>query len=484
MGFSDIAYEHWCKRKAPKISLIPKFYQNYGLQGEEHNTILLTISFSSGNSIGIVSLSGTGKSYLADIYFNYLYPEELFYRIAGSGSRQALVNDWREIETKKGIYIEELQKLLFYEENKEILKNVLEGKKYMRRKVDEKNHRIIKQVINPVPVLFTIAIENQDKTYNEAEFSRRNFLTLHTDISKDTTRKVIRYKLDERFAKPESLRTISVADEEHMKYHVNNMIRYLPNFMYVNPFARYLDKIFDDDFLKIRSLITNYLDIIDCSAAWHNNNRFKLIDGNTRDHKNRKYDGKVFCTLQDMWNAHVLYGKQFFYTVLGIPPLGEELMDIFDTGEGIPIKQQKITGKEKPKKFFTVERLHREIKIKRKVVLTHEVIKTACDQLCIGNYLEKVLRNRIVYYVKALNIETWVDRMNILKCWDIGSTIMKQKYPECYESWLQSNLDDEWNLYIVDPVTYNKTILKHYGKSNITLINKTEETKDESDIKG
>jgi len=452
--FDEIKKDAWDKTVAPTFKDIIDFYQHFGLCGEEENAVLFTVSFAGGTSLGIISLSGSGKSVLSNIFFDWLYPKDLLY-VAGRGSKTAIISDFKAINDCKGIYIEELQKIVNNDDDKEMLKNLLEGKKYERRKREETIKANIVQHIEPKPVAFTIAIENEHKDYNEAEFSRRPFLSLTTDISPETTRKVLNYKLKSRF-KSNRLNKVEPKVADKIRFHVKNMIT-LGNYKCENPFAEYFDNILDSSYLRMRSLLDVYLNVMDSSAKWFLNNRLK-DEVSFSDTAEMKYDGKVFLEIQDIINGHELYAKQFHRSVLQVPMLGKKILGIFDKAKGAKKSAGQMAlveyedDTEYTRKMMTIDMIHRELK-KEKTILNHAVIRQTCELLCEGNYLEKEKVSSKTFYLKTFDVEEFEDKMNYKDCWEFGCQMMKEHYPEYFIDWYNKQIGKDGVVKLTNPIT-------------------------------
>lgn len=433
--FEETLVEDWEKKASPSFQTITNFYKSYGLRGEESNAILLTIALASKVSLGIISLSGSGKSFIADIFFKKLIEKELYFN-AGTGSKTAIVNNFRDINNSKMMYIEELQKVIDNEINKEMLKNILEGKEYVRRERRITVGGDLVQTINPLPVCFTVALENEHKDYNEAEFSRRSFLTLNTDISAKTTGEVVKYKLQNRFNK-QRLKIIEPEETEFLRTHIKTMLSGT-KFTIENPFSEYFEEIIDTEYLRVRSLLDVYLDVMECCCKWNINSRIKLA---------KEKETLKFMELQDVLNANVLYGEQFHRTVLQVPMLGMKILKVFDEYEGA----KKIAGQralieykdsiENERNMLTVEMIHRHLR-KKKEIISHNVINSTCEILCEGNYLEKERLQLKVFYSKVFDVDEFHNKLDLKKCWEEGCENMKKTYPEVYEEWKNKQMEN------------------------------------------
>ncbi len=451
---SKFKLDNWKKVKAPSFKTVINAFTHYGYLGDEINKILLTICYSAGQSLGIISSSGSGKSKCSDTFVKKLVPEGLIYTV-GSSSKTAIINNYRKINTKKGMYVTELQKLLgdSNEMNLEMLKTLLEGKKFTRPVNRVHLGENEEQFINPLPLVFTVALENSHKEYNEEEFCRRGFLYLTTDISKELTEKVIDYKLKNRFKK-ERLEKLKRGDIKHIKEHIKNIFEFRDKYFFENPFAEYFVDIIPSDYLRVRSILDNYLNIMESSASWFQNERliFKTLN------KEEEKDEKIFLNLQDIYNAKTLYHDIFINTLLQIPFLGKTILKMFEEGKAAKKvdKQSSLVEYEDANEFgrrmMTVEMLHRELKKERKLILTHTSILAICNQLCHGNYLEKERIGSKTFFIKTFDTEVMEDKFDLKDCWKKGCELMKKEYPEYYKEWKERQLI-EGRVILVNPLT-------------------------------
>ena len=445
------------KRDVPKLSEVIEFAQSYDVVGEETNLILVTLATLFKIPFGIISLSGSGKSVIADLIFENLLGESSVFEVPHT-SATALINDYLNINTKKHLYIPELQKLTQSGPIAiELVKNVMEGKAYSRIKYDVTSDRNIVPTINPIHCAFTLALENRTK--EDEEMSRRHFV-IHTDISKGQTKRVIDLKCERRF-KPSRLRK-----PEEILNKLKEYIRFvddIPKKKYENPFAPYFKEIVEADYIRVRSMLDQYFDLMESSALWNYPKRIE-------------YNNKVFLNLQDVYNVHMLYGAQFQRNILQIPLLGSVILRCFDDAKGIKRKQgqliEYVDTTELERTRLSIPMIHRQLK-KRKMIVKHNTIKAICDELCEGNYLEKERIGSLNFYSKIFEIEEFKDKLDFKRCWEVGCERMKKEYPKIYKKWLESNSQSQ-NIKLNHPV-FNTTTTINLKDGSITVEKTPEE---------
>jgi len=279
---------------SPGIEDILDFYEHNGLVGEESTSILQTFAAIKRMSFGIESLSGSGKSFSANLLMKLL-PEEYVYRMELSSNTAEMYNA-DEINKAKLIYIPELQKALKSRNTLmiEILKNLSEGRDAIRKVRDqEKRETITLHITADKGIIYTLASENEFK--KDAELSRR-FFQLSTDTSEEQTSKVIQSIVENEYT-----HKIGKRDFSKLKQHVRECLE-LSDLTYINPFSEKLLEITPLT-VKARSFVRHYLDLIQASTLFH--------------HKNRITSGEnIFVNLEDFFHVYSTYHPLFLENLM------------------------------------------------------------------------------------------------------------------------------------------------------------------------
>ena len=420
---------------------VRKGFELVGCIGETDNAPLSLMAITAGVSVGVISLSGSGKSILGDAVFNHFFPEELAYK-GSSSSDKGFLEDAREINTKKAWYIEELQRAMSAgETNKEILKKILEGKPYERKKQMVGKRQPVLQKINPIPIYFTIAIENENETYNEAEFSRRQFIVLNTDISQEQNKRVKQYKAKMRTNLKFFKETVTDA---HIKKKITDHVKFVlqqRNLFFVNPFAEYLATCLGNDEIRIRSKIDTLYNVIDISAKWNQIKR--ITDKNEfKDRTGKKWEGVGFIEIEDLVTALELYGDQFNKDLYHLPMLGTDLIAVMKEqgakkgAEGLN-KFVEVSDEFKDEyELWSLEMLSKKFRKSGKKY-TKSVLYRQLEILVEG---QKVSKEKVgnEWYYKLLDdsIIPLTENINIHKAYQIGVDIMKEHYSDIADEWI------------------------------------------------
>lgn len=380
--------------KSPSLEDLLYFYKSKGLVGEESTAILQTLGAIHGLCFGIESLSGSGKSFTADLLMELL-PEEYVYKIELT-SNTALMYEADAINQKRIIYIPELQKALNNSNpiNLEIIKNLTEGKG-ISRTVRAKGENV-EFTINPgKAVIYTLALENAFK--KDVELSRRVF-TLTTDISEEQTRKIIEAIAKKGYQANKSSQ-VKIAG---LKAHFRDCLA-LPEIQYINPFSTFVAG-YMPPVLRSRSFATHYFNLVEASARFHHKER--IIENN-----------RIFVNFDDIANIHSFYFDDFLRSVFRIPVHSEEIFSLIEGSESI-------------------EEMHYALK-KKKSPVTLEMLKGTLDELVEAGYLSK--GNKLTY-VKIAEFPS-ADHLDYSSCLEAGCSIMKENYPSVYERWSGGQMD-------------------------------------------
>jgi len=443
----DFKLDLSCMAYVPTLNRVLQFYKHRGLVGEERVALLQTLLAIKKSHFGLESLSGSGKSITIDILLNYkkygkkiLLPVEDVY-IMGMSSKTAQSYKAERINKAKIIYVEELQKAGNSLEVIEMLKNLAEGKDSTRDVRDQANRANTQfKIKGNKGIVYTLAIENQHK--NDAEMKRR-FTVLTTDVSKEQTQAVIRRKSSERFAKSR-LKTMETDEMDNLRSHLAECID-LENVTFENPFAEFICGFVPTPDQKVRSFIDHYFDVIEACALFHHKERVRF-DRITP--KKRLVKPHIFINLEDVILAHLLYSDFFNKDVHSVPPLGLELIKIFDRSEKfkpeIKSTLTTFTGETRANIWFTISEIHDILKTHFNIVLPHKITKETLNALYDAGYLMRRSGTGSSEFAQADKIPDFNNAINWKECTKHGIEQMKKHYPKYYDEWMSSNLNKDY----------------------------------------
>ncbi|MBW3019903.1 hypothetical protein KY334_01285 [Candidatus Woesearchaeota archaeon] len=274
----DINYNH-----------LLNYYKKSGVAGEEKLSLLQTLCAIKGINFGIISNSGSGKTYCLDKLVDLL-PEEKVYKLELSSSK-APFYDLDNINNCDFIYIPELQKAMKSRNSDitEMLKNLTEGKS-CKRIVTKSGGNIVQEIKGDKTIFFTLANENYFNPDKELE---RRYLMLGTDYSEDQTRKILELKVQNRNGHNDDL--ILPNEDKALRLHIKNCIYKKPNFF--NPYLEEIIKKIPDTILA-RSYSDHLFDLFEASALFN--------------YKNREFEkGKIVVEKKDISLILSLYWNDF-----------------------------------------------------------------------------------------------------------------------------------------------------------------------------
>ena len=417
------------------------FASTFGLVEEKENFILLTLSAINKVSCGVESVSGSGKSVMTDIAM-LLIPKEKVYNL-GLTSNTATIYDYEAVNNAEIIYVEELQKAL--NSNNpiiiELLKNVTEGKKISRKVYDSMERKNRTQTIKGgLGLVYSLALENRMKKDDEMD---RRVITFTTDISQEQNRKVVKYLGKRRFKKSR-LKFQEDDRTNELRNHIKEVMA-LKGVEVENPFAEYISKMVPVPFVKVRSHINHYFNLMDSSAKFHYKSRLRK-------------DGKLFVSLQDVYNIHNLYGKMFNQKVHNLPHLGGKIMKVFDKkDEGWVKNAEKLQqmlfidkdGEEKL--YFDITKIHKILK-ENGLLIKYKIIKDQCDDLVEAGFLGKEMNGKRDVYFKTDDVEEFEDNFNFQECMIEAMKNMKEHYEEYSLEWAEMQMSDDLQFKVYDPI--------------------------------
>ena len=426
----------------PTTRDIVNFFGNCGLVGESENAILLTLSAINKIPAGVESVSGSGKTVLLDIEM-LLLPNDKVYTL-GLTSNTATMYDFKAVNDSEIIYVEELQKAMNANNPimVEILKNITEGKSITRKVYDAASKTNNNFEINgDKGFLYSLALENKVKKDDEMDRRVINFMT---DISQEQNRKVVKYIGKTRFNKSR-LKIQEETTTKLLREHVATVLS-LSKEGVENPFAEFITKMVPVPFVKVRSHIKHYLDLIEGSCKFYFKERIKVENG-------------YLATMQDIYTIHSLYGRTFNRKVHNLPQLGDNIMKIFDSNtkgwkKDDEKAQQTLFQDEdgQDRIYFTTTKIHGFLK-KKGILLKHNTIQQQCDDLVEAGFLGKEVLGKKVLYHKTDDIEEFEEKFDFQECMKAGYENMKKAYPEQAEEWYQSQLDADGRLKLFHPIS-------------------------------
>jgi hypothetical protein len=436
----------------PTTREIVGFFGNCGLVGEEENAILLTLAATNKIPCGVESLSGSGKTVLLDIAM-LLLPEDEIYKL-GLTSNTATMYDYKAVNNAGIIYIEELQKAI--NSNNpimvEILKNITEGKSITRKVYDAVSRKNVDfKIKGDLGVLYSLALENKTKKDDELDRRVINFMT---DISQKQNRKVVKYIGKSRFCKSR----LKIQEEEMSKKlcgHIKSVLA-LSSKTVENPFAEFIAKQVPVPFVKVRSHINHYYNLIDACTKFY----FK-----DRTSKDEAY----FSSMQDIYTVHALYGKTFNRKVHNLPQLGEDIMKIFD-GDIKGWKKDKEKAQQtlfqdeegEDKIYHSTTKIHTFLKDKG-ILLKHNTVQQQCEDLVEAGFLGKDIIGRKFLYHKTDEVEEFENKFDFTECLKAGYDNMKKHFPDIADEWYQKQLNEDGRLKLFHPIeneTYSMEVIE------------------------
>lgn len=383
------------KTRSVTLRDVVDYYEANGLVGERETSVLQTLGAVKLLSFGIESLSGSGKSYSAELLMKLL-PKGTVYKMELSSKTAELYNT-DEINKAKIIYIPELQKAM--NSNPlviEMLKNITEGKDAVRNVRDQANGANKKLIIKgDKGVIFTLATENAFKY--DAEFGRRVFI-LHTDISTEQTERIL-----EQYA----MRNIKrMKDFSHLSEHIRECMD--SQYDVVNPFAEYIVSRIPK-VLKARSYAKHLFNLIDACSTFNHRQR-------------ESSDSKLFASLEDVFVVNELYGRQFLKSLYDVPLLGELVLDAAEEGNS-----------------SSAQEIHERLKQKLPDV-SYSHMALTLERLVNGGFIKKD-DSRTPKYMKN-GVPSFDLGIDYSECWRSGTAFMKSCFPEHYAQWHEKQVHD------------------------------------------
>lgn len=436
----------YAKRNRTRITMTTNLYQigqwakDQGLVGEREIFLTGAIIAVSGKPIGfgIEAPAGSGKTVVADLLFGdkdadgrqgLIKRDYIYFKDAGSAT--SFFYDADRINAARIVVFMELQKDKT-DTTVEAIKSMTEGKFASRRVTDVTKDAVKEQKIRPKTVAYTLAIENDTKP--DAEL-RRRCITMATDVSKEQTGKVLDLKAALRFDY-EASAILTDAERKSIYDDFNAIL--VTDFKVVNPFAqefvKAVAKIAPDQ--KVRSMAEHFWNVMEGVT------KLNYLEGRVAVGK----DGRTLISnIQDLYQTLAIYKRAFIRDVYSIPPLGDIILKGFDDALNVEASKKDdvvgdlskfgLTG-EGGSRWIDVNHLRKAIKEKQKVVLAKNVVIQICRQLVDAGYLEDWKDGTTMKYQIQERLRDFdePDKNKLIEC---ASNLVKEKYPEKHEKWLQ-----------------------------------------------
>ena len=431
-----------------KIYDITKFCRNHGLVGESHVAITMTAVAISGKPIGfgIEASAGAGKTETLNTIFaiegkNHGLIDQKYVSFWESGSNTALYYKSDEINEKPILVSTELQKDKG-DNTIEAFKSMTEGKSAKRNVTNMAQGTVDTQEIKPKTVIYSLAVENDYKT--GAELQRR-FITMSTDVSKKQTEDVLRVKGMGRWDK-KSTECMTDLDVQKVKRSVNSLIPMKYNVL--NPFAPFISEIMariaPDQ--KIRSTSSHFFNVVEGVTKLNLNQYGAPIMISEGD------SISVLVNIQDVYQTLDIYKNSFIRDIHGIPPQGDIVLNSFDSIDMFMDETPKdskgnvnlgvyVDNKKSGAVWYDVQDIKKAIHKGQNVAMKTAIVKDMCDRLVDAGYLSS-MKDGAMWKYKVEDKYTEFKNPSYTELLDSAKTLVKDKYPERYEQWLEIQSKD------------------------------------------
>ncbi len=386
-----------------------EFFSSEGLIGEERLALVETLAAIHQIPLGVESLSGSGKSKSVDILMKML-PESAVY-VVGLQSPKAMHYDSINVNKTKIIYIPELQKAMNSRDPFiiDVVKDLFEKKDSDFTSLDPSRKVRKRTIKGDKGIIFTLAVENAYKYDTE---TARRFMREYTDPSKEQTKRVIAGKtlmkrhpvLAGEFAMDPTTRT-------ELLSHVAACLE-ISDKKYEIPFADYL-QAFIPLTLKARSYDDYYFGMIEAVSHFHYSDRLSS-------------EGITYVELSDAYAVHELAWHQFCKSLLGIPLIGEQVLELLDPEE---IDKNSFSN--------IFEGVRAQIPTIRK-----DVVQKTIDSLERANLIEGVDGYGAPHYRQIGDLSVFNQQIDWQEAWDEGYAFMEQYCPNKAKEWATRQIKD------------------------------------------
>ncbi|MBW3017350.1 hypothetical protein KY316_03170 [Candidatus Woesearchaeota archaeon] len=189
---------------------------------------------------------------------------------------------------------------------------------------------------------------------------------------------------------------------------------------YENPFYDYIADLIPTQTIRARSFDDYVAELFEGCGKFHYNERI---------HEK----GILYIEMQDIYQVHEAYWKQFLKDLVGFPQFGQDVLNYFEDDE-------KITLNEAYEKF-------RKDYVGHSPRLVKDVLErlVECGALGKTDYESKSSE----YFKTSQCIDLGID-IDWKKCWQHGLDFMKEHNPELVGAWVKRQVKDGY-VTVLDP---------------------------------
>jgi hypothetical protein len=160
-----------------------------------------------------------------------------------------------------------------------------------------------------------------------------------------------------------------------------------------------------------------------------------LIEASTKfNYQERVQNNNVlFVNLEDAYQLHQLYWKQFCLGLLKVPIYGEEILDSFNDESHSTHDVYKIMRETNPS-------------------LDYSLVKSSLEGLVSAGFLDKDdYETRKPNYFQSNSLPNLTLEPDWQQYWQQGVAFMQQNYPDVAERWVKEQLKED-KLKVFDPL--------------------------------
>jgi hypothetical protein len=281
--------------------------------------------------------AGSGKSSIVDGALQLAWGEdslddenEQLIVIAGASDKAFTSGDMVERITTKATHcaIPELENMVDQPHIEDMMKRWLEGRKYTYSRSAEFGKSTDKIALDALPIICTLANENQRLQELGEEIERR-FLPFYTESCTDTNRRVHESKAEQEARPPHLRYTGGMAKMKDLQDHIQAIwawkVDHQCMLTTVNPCAPFMSTHLPKRFTVSNTYIGNWHKAVHAVAAWDFEKREVLAAPNEQEY--------IMATPVDNYVAWSLIGKSIVYASLRLRDMGDVLMNAVPNGE-------------------------------------------------------------------------------------------------------------------------------------------------------